>query len=69
MVNAKRYERKLPSLLVDGPTTKERNWNSLMRNRYRLQQFKKRKPEQFNSLMVKNLAVLNEWKTALETKA
>jgi hypothetical protein len=41
-VNADRVKRKLPSLLVDGSTTKKKSWNSLMRYRYRFTQFKKR---------------------------
>ena len=50
MVNADRVKRKLPSLLVDGSTTKKKNWNSLMRYRYRFIQFRKRHPEKFNSI-------------------
>jgi hypothetical protein len=48
LVNAARVKRKLPSLLVDGSTTKKKSWNSLMRYRYRFTQFKKRQPEKFN---------------------
>jgi hypothetical protein len=51
MVNANRVKRKLPSLLVDGDTSKRKFQNEFMRNRYRLQQFQKRKPERFKSLM------------------
>jgi hypothetical protein len=50
LVNADRVKRKLPSLLVDDTTTKKESWNSLMRNRYQLIQFKKRRPEKYNSL-------------------
>ncbi|MGO8806611.1 MAG: hypothetical protein ACLQO7_08440 [Candidatus Bathyarchaeia archaeon] len=50
MVNADRVKRKLPSLLIDGNTTEKKSWNSLMRYRYRLSQFKRRNPEKFNSL-------------------
>jgi len=41
MVNADRVKRKLPSLLVDDSTTKQKGWNSLMRYRYGLSQLKK----------------------------
>ena len=50
MVNADRVKRKLPSLLVDGSTTKKKSWNSLMRYRYRFTMFKKRQPEKFNAI-------------------
>jgi hypothetical protein len=50
LVNADRVKRKLPSLLVDGSTTKKKSWNSLMRYRYRFIQFKKRQPEKFASI-------------------
>jgi hypothetical protein len=50
VLNAVRVKRKLPSLLVDDSTTKKKSWNSLMRYRYRLAQFKKRQPEKFNSI-------------------
>ncbi len=50
MVNAERVKRKLPSLLVDDSTTKKKSWNILMRYRYRFTQFKKRQPEQFDSI-------------------
>jgi hypothetical protein len=53
-----RVKRKLPSLLVDDSTTKKKNWNSLMRYRYRFIQFKKRQPEKFNSLTNRVLADL-----------
>ena len=49
-MNGDRVKRKLPSLLVDGSTTKKKSWNSLTRYRYRVAQFKKRKPEKFNSI-------------------
>jgi hypothetical protein len=50
LVNADRIKRKLPSLLVEGSTTGKKNWNSLMRYRYRFGQFKKRQPQKFNSI-------------------
>ena len=62
MVNASHVKRKLASLLVDGPTTKKKSWNSLMRFRYQLQQLKKRKPERFNSLTNELVAVLTDIK-------
>ena len=50
ILNADRVKRKLPSLLVDGSTTNKKSWNSLMRYRYRITQFKKRHPEKFSSI-------------------
>jgi hypothetical protein len=37
LVNADRVKKKIPRLLVNGSTTKKRNWNNLMRYRYRLE--------------------------------
>ena len=50
MVSTDRVKRKLPSLLIDDSTTKKKEWNSLMRYRYRFAQFKKRQPKKFNSI-------------------
>ena len=47
-MNADRVKRKLPSLLVDGSTTKKKSWNSLMRYRSRFTRFEKRQPEKFD---------------------
>ena len=60
MVNTDRVKRKLPSLLVDSSTSKKKGWNSLMRYRYRFEQFKKRQPEKFNTLTNKIIADLTE---------
>jgi hypothetical protein len=63
VLNADRVKRKLPSLLIDGSTTEKKSWNSLMRYRYRLTQFKKRQPEKFNALtnrILMNLADLQK---------
>ena len=60
MVNADRVKRKLPSLLCDGDTTKRENNNAFMRNCYRLQRFKKRNPQRFNTLTNRLLVVLKE---------
>ena len=60
MVNADRVKRKLPSLLCDDDTSQRRNANELMRYRYRLMQFKKRKPQRFSSLTNELVAVLEE---------
>ena len=60
MVNADRVKRKLPSLLVDCSTTKRKGWNSLMRYRYRFEQFKKKNPEKCNTLTNKIIADLTE---------
>ena len=67
MVNAKRVEQKLPSLFVDGPTTKKKNKNSLIRYRYRLKQFKKKKPGLYNTLMNEHVAVLEKIETAVNS--
>jgi hypothetical protein len=50
VVNADRVKRKLPSLLIEDSTTKKKNWNNLMRYRYRFIRFKKRQPEKFNTI-------------------
>ena len=65
MVNADRVKRKLPSLLVDGSTTKKNSWNSLMRYRYRVTQFKKRQPEKFNSITNRILLDLTDLEKAI----
>jgi hypothetical protein len=43
MVNADRVKKKIPSLLADSDTSKRKNYNAFFRERYRLQQFKKRR--------------------------
>lgn len=58
MVNADRVKRKLPSLLVDGSTTKKKSWNSFMRYRYRMAKFNKSNPEKFNTLTNRIIADL-----------
>jgi hypothetical protein len=60
MVNADRVKRKLPSLLCDGDTNQRKNNNAFMRNRYRLQQFKKRNPQRFNRLINRLCVILDE---------
>ena len=65
MVNADRVKRKLPSLLVEGSTTGKKNWNSLMRYRYRFTQFKKRQPDKFNSITNRVLADLKDLEKAV----
>ena len=64
-MNADRDKRKLPSLLVDGSTTNKKSWNSLMRYRYRLVQFKKRQPEKFDRLTNRVFADLAELEKAV----
>jgi hypothetical protein len=64
-LNADRVKRKLPSLLVDGSTTKKKSWNSLMRYRYRFTQFKKRQPEKFNSITNRILLDLTDLEKAV----
>lgn len=64
-MNADRVKRKLPSLLVDGSTTKKKSWNSLLSYRYRFTQFKKRQPEKFNSITNCVLLVLADLEKAV----
>ena len=64
-LNADRVKRKLPSLLVDGSTTKKKSWNSLMRYRYQFTQFKKRQPEKFNSITNRILSDLTDLEKAV----
>ena len=65
MVNADRFKRKLPSLLVDDTTTRKKSWNSLMRYRYKFTQFKKRQPEKFNSMTNRILLDLTDLEKAI----
>ena len=65
MVNADRVKRKLPSLLVENSTTGKKNWNSLMRYRYRFTQLKKRQPEKFNSITTRILLDLTNLEKAV----
>lgn len=51
VVNFKRLEGKLPSLLIDRSTSKRRGWNSYMTTRYRLGKFKLEKPGRYNELI------------------
>jgi hypothetical protein len=64
-LNADRVKRKLPSLLVDGSTTKKKSWNSLMRYRYRFTMFKKRQPEKFNAITSRILLDLTDLEKAI----
>ena len=54
-------------LLVDGKTTKKKGWNSLMRNRYRIDKFKRRNPELYNTLANEHVAVLEKIETAVDS--
>jgi hypothetical protein len=60
MVNADRIKRKLPCLLCDGDTGNRVSNNAFMRNRYRLRQFQKRKPQRFNYLTNQLCSVLGD---------
>ena len=60
MVNANRIKKKLPSLLVDGDTSKQKFQNEFMRNRYWLQQLNKKNPERVNSLVNELVSVLDQ---------
>ncbi|MDT8781517.1 MAG: hypothetical protein IAX22_02565 [Candidatus Bathyarchaeota archaeon] len=68
MVNSKRLESKLPGLLTDGPTTRKRNYNSRMRNRYRLSALKKNDPKLYNFLINRTVVLFVEWEKALKQK-
>jgi hypothetical protein len=68
LVNADRVKRKIPSLLVGNCSNRNKNkkgWNAFMRSRYRLGQFKKRNPEQFNTLTHKVISDLDELEKAV----
>jgi hypothetical protein len=65
LVNADRVKRKLPSLLVNGSSTKKKGWNSLMRSHYRYDRFKKNNPERYNTLTNKVIADLTELEKAV----
>jgi len=67
MVNADRVKKKIPSLLADSDTSKRKNYNAFFRERYRLQQFKKRNPEKCDTLTNKIIADLNELEKAVNT--
>ena len=67
MVNVDRVKRKLPCLLCDGDTGKRESNNEFMRNRYRLQQFKKRKPERFFALTNELIFVLEKIEEGVKT--
>jgi hypothetical protein len=66
LVNAARVKQKIPSLLTDGATTKNKNYNSFFRNRYRFEQFKLSDPEKADALINRLVAVLDEIEQALE---
>jgi hypothetical protein len=65
MVNAERVERKLPNLLIEDSTTKKKNWNILLRYRYRFTKFKKRQPEKFNSITNRIILELTDLEKAV----
>ena len=65
MVNVDRVKRKLPCLLCDGDTDKRENNNEFMRNRYRLQQFIKRNPERFSTLVNELVTILEKIDTEI----
>ncbi|MGA3290896.1 MAG: hypothetical protein ABSD42_11730 [Candidatus Bathyarchaeia archaeon] len=67
MVNADRVKRKLPSFLVGNCNNRKnkKGWNVFMRSRYRLEQFKKRNSEKFNTLTNKVMADLTELEKAV----
>jgi hypothetical protein len=76
MINADRVKRKLPSLLVDGPTNcskkaekaKKKNWNNLRFYDYRLKRLQKKNPERCNFLTNKIFADLDELKDELKNE-
>ena len=44
MVNADRVKQKLPGLLANAKTTKQKAWNEFMRKRYQLRRIQKSNP-------------------------
>ncbi len=68
MVNAKRLEKKLPSLLVDDCSRRhKKGWNDYMRIRNRLARFKKQNPERYNTITNRVVSDLGEWEKAVNT--
>jgi hypothetical protein len=65
LVNADRVKRKLPSLLIDGSTTEKKSWNTLMRYRYRITQFKRQRPAKYNSITNRILLDLTDLEKAV----
>lgn len=63
MVNANSVKRKLASLLVNEKNCTNRNkkgWRAYKRYQCRLEKFKKKQPEKFNTLTNKVIADLTE---------
>jgi hypothetical protein len=69
LVNADRVKRKLPSLILDGSTNNKKGWKAFMRSRYRLDRFKEKHPERFNTLTNKVIADLNELEKAVSSSS
>jgi hypothetical protein len=68
VVNAERVKRKLPSLLVDGCSNRnKKKWRIYMRYSYRLTQFKKNNPDKFNTLTNRLVADLTEIENAVNS--
>ena len=68
MVNAERLKRKLPSLLVDDCSNRnKKSWNKFMKTRRKITHFKKHNPEKFNTLTNKIIAALTELEKAVSS--
>jgi predicted transcriptional regulator len=60
MVNHAKVVRKLPSLLIDNKTIRQKGWNEFMKKRYQLKQLKKRNPQRLNTLTNELVSVLEK---------
>jgi len=67
LVNADRVKRKLPCLLLDNDANSKNGWRVFMRTRYRFEQFKKRTPEKFDTLVNRIIADLSELEKAVNS--
>jgi len=66
MVNADRVKRKLPSLLVDDCSNRnKKGWNNFMRTRRQITKFQRRNPERFNNLTNKIIFDIRELEKAV----
>lgn len=65
MVNADRVKRKLPSLLLNGPTTDKKEWAKRHRIENGLKRLRTRKPEKYRSLEARLIRDLEDMEKAV----
>jgi hypothetical protein len=68
LVNASRVVKKLPALLCDGDTSVRLNHNAFMRSRYKLQLFKRKRPDRCSMLVNELVSVLEKIEREMQTK-